>query len=148
MSGPSDGVLTWRPAATLVGLGWLGAAAAAGWSVLLGVTAADPPGRLLAGVAAVGLAVAALFGTRARPRLRADAGGLTVRGIGGSRHHPWSRVGGIRVLRIRRWGRDTAMLEIDTADPDGVERLLVFGRLELDEDPEDVVAQLVARRPF
>lgn len=34
------------------------------------------------------------------------------------------------------------MLEIEITDPDGGERLLVFGRLELGADPDDVSAEL------
>ena len=53
------------------------------------LTSADPAGGLIAAVATVGAGLAALFGTRARPRLRADADGVTVGGLLRSRHHPW-----------------------------------------------------------
>ena len=36
---------------------------------------------------------------------------------------------------VRRLGRDSMMLELDIVEPDGTERLLVFGRLDLGDDP-------------
>jgi PH (Pleckstrin Homology) domain-containing protein len=137
----------WSPAPALVVTGWVAAAAAVAWSVLLWTAHADPAGRLIAGVAAVGLLIAALHGTRARPRLRVDADGLTVGGLLRSRHHPWPLVGDVRVLRTRRLGLRGALLEIDTTTAGGDERLLVFGRLDLAEDPQDVAPQLLALRP-
>ncbi|MDN5748029.1 MAG: PH domain-containing protein [Pseudonocardia sp.] len=102
---------------------------------------------MLAGSAAAGLIGWAAFGTRARPRLQADSGGLTVGGLFRSRHHPWPLVHDVRVQRVRRWGRDSSLLEVDTVTADGAERLLVFGRLDLGEDPGDVVPELLALRP-
>lgn len=128
-------------------MGWVAAAAAAAWCAALFLSGADPAGRLLAGVAAFGLGIAAAFGSRARPRLRVDADGLTVGGMVRARHHPWPLVREVRVLRVRRWGRETSLLEVDTATADGGEQLLVFGRLELDADPEDVAPELLALRP-
>ena len=88
-----------------------------------------------------------MFGTRARPRLRVDADGVTVGGMFRSRHHPWPFVQDVRVLRVRRFGRQTSMLELDTVSAAGDERLLVFGRLELAADPEDVAPEMLALRP-
>lgn len=143
----ADGVGEWSPSSALVVTAWVGTLAAIGWTVTLFLTGSDPAGRLLAGVAVVGLGVAAVFGSRARPRLRADADGVTVGGMVRARHHPWPFVRDVRVLRVRRLGRDSTLLEIDTVTADGGERLLVFGRLDLDEDPRDVAAQLLALRP-
>jgi hypothetical protein len=137
----------WSPAPGLVVIGWLLAAGAAAWCVSLWATGADPAGRLIAGVAALGAGVAALFGTRARPRLRADADGLTVGGMFGSRHHPWPLVKDVRLLRTRRLGRETVLLEVDTVSAAGDERLLVFGRLDLAADPADVLDELLLLRP-
>ena len=39
---------------------------------------------------------------------------------------------------MRRLGRDSMMLGWTSSTPDGTERLLVFGRLDLGEDPVDV----------
>lgn len=125
----------------------VGAAAAAAWCAVLWTSDADPAGRLIAGVAAALLALAALYGIRARPRLRVDADGLTVSGLLRRRHHPWPFVTGVRVLQVRRLGRMSSLLEIDTITASGVEQLLVFGRLDLAADPEDVAPELLARRP-
>lgn len=137
----------WSPAPGLIVLAWVGAVAAGGWSVALWLSGADPAGRLLAVVATVGLLVAAVFGSRARPRLRVDADGLTVGGMFRSRHHPWPLVQDVRVLRVRRLGRVSSLLEVDTVTAGGDERLLLFGRLDLAEDPEDVAPQVLALRP-
>ncbi|WP_214406697.1 PH domain-containing protein [Pseudonocardia lacus] len=137
----------WSPAPGLVVIGWAAAVAAAAWCVLLWSSHGDPAGLLIAGTTAVGLVVAALFGTRARPRLRADADGLTVGGLLRARHYPWPLVGDLRVLRTRRLGLRGSLLEIDAATADGRERLLVFGRLDLDQDPQDVAPQVLALRP-
>lgn len=141
------GVGTWSPALGLVVLAWVAAVAAAGWCAALWVAGSDPAGRLVAGTAALGCAIAAVFGTRARPRLQADAGGVTVGGLRRARHHPWPLVTRVRVLRVRRFGRTTSLLEIDTVTATGDEQLYVFGRLDLDADPEDVAARLLVLRP-
>jgi hypothetical protein len=137
----------WSPSAGLVGCGWLGAVAAVAWFTATLLSGGDPAGLLLAGVAAVGLVLAALFGTRARPRLRADADGVTVGGLLRRRHHPWPLVQDVRVLRVRRLGRESSLLELDTVAADGTERLYVFGRLDLAADPEDVAPRLAGVRP-
>jgi hypothetical protein len=136
----------WSPPAGLVGLAWAGATAAAGWCTLL-VGTADTPGLLLAAVATAGLTAAALYGTRARPRLRAGDDGVTVGGLAGRRHIPWSQVRGVQARAVRRLGRDSTMLELDVVDPDGTERLLVFGRLDLGDDPVDVAEAVRMARP-
>jgi hypothetical protein len=141
------GVREWSPAAGLVVLAWLLAVGATVWCAALWWTGSDPAGSLLAAVAALGAGLAALFGTRARPRLRADADGLTVGGLLRSRHYPWPFVSEVRVLQVRRLGRETSLLEVDTIAADGTERLIVFGRLDLAADPEDVAPQLRALRP-
>ncbi|MBA3908133.1 MAG: PH domain-containing protein, partial [Pseudonocardiales bacterium] len=83
----------------------------------------------------------------ARPRLRADADGITVGGLLGKRHHPWPLVQGVRVLRVRRLGRESSLLELNTITAEGDEQLYVFGRLDLAADPEDVAPQLTSVRP-
>ena len=137
----------WSSARGLVVIGWFLALAAAIWCAALWLNHADPAGRLLAGVAAVAAGVAALFGTRARPRLRADADGLTVGGMRRARHHPWPFVKDLRILRTRRLGRETVLLEVDTVDASGEERLLLFGRLDLNADPRDVLDEVRTLRP-
>ena len=137
----------WSPSGGLVGLAWAGAAAAVAWCVLVAPTG-DRTGLLLAVVAALGLGLAALYGTRARPRLQVDASGVTVGGLAGTRHHPWREVADVRVLTVRRMGRASTMLEIDVVGTDGGERLLVFGRLDLDDDPVDVAEAVRAAREW
>ena len=140
---------TWSPSGGLVVLAWVGTVAAAVWCVLVAGTA-DRPGLLLAAVATLGLGLAAVYGTRARPRLRVDATGMTVGGLRGPRRYPWDRVGDVRVLEVRRLGRASPVLEIDLVPggdrTTGAERLLVFGRLDLDDDPVDVAAVVRAVR--
>jgi hypothetical protein len=136
---------TWSPSAGLVGVAWTGAVAAAVWCTQL-IGTADVPGLLLAAAATLGLVVAALYGTRARPRLRADADGVAVRGLT-TRTVPWSQIRDVRAQAVRRWGRDSTMLELDVVEPDGTERLLVFGRLDLGDDPVDVAEAVRAARP-
>ncbi|HWN28659.1 MAG TPA: PH domain-containing protein, partial [Actinomycetospora sp.] len=60
------------------------------------VAADDAPGRVLTGAAAIALAVAAVIGGVARPRLRADETGLVLRGATGTRRWPWERVDAVR----------------------------------------------------
>jgi hypothetical protein len=138
--------LRWSPAPGLVALAWLGALAAVAWCLLLAPDGTDPAGRLIVGVAAVALLVAAVSGTVARPRLAAGADGLAVRSLAGTRRYPWPQVHRIRVLHTRRFGRVTSLLAVDVRgdEPDD-ERLIVFGRLDLGADPEDVAAALTTR---
>ena len=120
---------SWAPQPPLVAIGWALAAGAAAWVFLTD----DAPGRVLLGTATIMLALIALFGTVARPRLAADSGGITVRGLTGSRHWSWAEVN-VRLVHHRRLGREVALVELD-ADPD----LVVLGRLDLGADPADVV---------
>jgi hypothetical protein len=53
----------------------------------------------------------------------------------------------VRIVRTRRLGRESSLLEIDTMRADGTEQLLLFGRLDLAADPEDVLPVLLAARP-
>ena len=136
----------WAPARALVILGWILFAGAVAWFVLLQTGGADPTGRLLAGVAALGLGFVALHGTVVRPRLAVHGHGLEIRGLTGTRTVDWPAVRRVRVLRYRRFGRETSQLEIDLL-VGGEERLAVFGRLDLDADPEDVADVLLPYLP-
>jgi hypothetical protein len=121
---------SWAPDPRLVGLAWVLTAGAVAWIFVTD----DKPGRVLIAVAALALAFAGLFGTLARPRLVADADGVTVRGLTGRRHWPWAEVN-VRLAYHRRLGREVTTVELD-ADPD----LVVLGRLDLGADPEDVIS--------
>jgi hypothetical protein len=131
---------TWAPKAELTALTWALAVLAAAWAVF----ADDPPGRVLLGAVALMLAAAGVFGALVRPRLAADAEGVTVRGLTGSRRYAWAEVN-VRLVRIRRLGREVATLELD-AEGAEVPGLVVLGRLELGTDPEEVVDALLELR--
>ncbi|MFC7618436.1 PH domain-containing protein [Actinokineospora soli] len=90
------------------------------------------------------LLLLALFGTLARPRLSADHEGVTVRGPLSTRRWRWAEVN-VRLVRTRRFGRETAAVELDAdnADPPA---LVLLGRLDLGADPVDVADALVRLR--
>jgi len=98
----------------------------------------DAPGRLLGGIAAVGLLAFASMSWRARPKLAITPDGLVIRG--------WLRtdllrrddIAKIRITEFRRIARKVRLLELDTAD----DRLLVFTRWDLGTDPLDVLDAL------
>lgn len=132
----------WAAPAGAVVLGAVAALGLGAWAV----TAADPAGRLLVGLAALALAGATLVGAVARPRLAARPDGLALRTLGGTRSWPWVRVDAVRVVRLRRLGMPGSYVEVDARDDDGTERLLVLGRLELGTDPVDVAEALQYHR--
>jgi hypothetical protein len=131
---------TWAPKVELAAIAWVLAAAAAAWTVFVD----DPPGRVLLGTVALALALGGLYGVVVRPRLAADAEGVTVRGLTGRRRWTWAEVN-IRLVRTRRLGREVATLELDAVGADEPD-LVVLGRLDLGEDPVDVVDALLAMR--
>ena len=98
----------------------------------------DAPGRILAGVAAVGLLVFATLSWRARPKLAITADGLVVRGWFGDHVLRRADIASIRITEFRRIARKVRLLEIDTVD----DRLLVFTRWDLGTDPLDVLDAL------
>ena len=147
MSEDNCSIRRWSTAPALVTTLWILAVAAAVWCVALWLSGADAPGRLLAVVTTSGLLGWGVYGLRARPRLQADPDGVTVRGWGPPRHFPWPLVENVRVVRHRRLGRESSLLEIDATRADGTERLLLFGRFDLAADPEDVLLELAALRP-
>jgi hypothetical protein len=100
----------------------------------------DAPGRLLVGVAAVGLLVFAGFSFRARPKLAITSEGLVIRGWWRSRVVPKAAVELIRITEFRRLARKVRLLELDTVDG----RLTVFSRWDLGTDPIDVLDALTA----
>ena len=127
----------WAPrAAGIVACGVAGLAMAV--LCLVGVT--DAPGRVLTGLAAIGLLVFAAFSWRARPRLAVTAPGLVVRGWFGSRLVERGHITLVRITEFRRIGRKVRLLEIDTDDG----RLLVFSRWDLGTDPVQVLDVLTA----
>jgi hypothetical protein len=131
---------TWAPKVELVAAAWVLAAGAAAFAVFTD----DAPGRVLLATVALALAFGGLYGVRVRPRLAADAQGVAVRGLSRRRQWTWAEVN-VRLVRTRRFGRDVATLELD-AERAEVPDLVVLGRLDLGEDPEDVVDVLLAMR--
>ena len=100
----------------------------------------DAPGRILIGVAAIGLLVFAGFSFRARPKLAIIADGLAVRGWWRTRVLPKSGIDVIRITEFRRLARKVRLLEVDTVDG----RLTVFSRWDLGTDPIEVLDALTA----
>ncbi|MEO3759760.1 PH domain-containing protein [Mycobacterium sp. B14F4] len=98
----------------------------------------DPPGRVLVGVAAVGLILFASVSWRARPKLAIRDDGLVTRGWLGTQVLRREDVKLIRITEFRRLARKVRLLEIDTVD----DRLLVFTRWDLGTDPLHVLDAL------
>ena len=98
----------------------------------------DPPGRILTGVAAVGLILFAGVTWRARPKLAITPAGLVLRGWFRTQILQHSDIKIIRITEFRRIGRKTRLLEIDAVDG----RLFVFSRWDLGTNPLDVLDAL------
>jgi Bacterial PH domain len=128
----------WAAPPGLVGMAWVLAVGAVAWTVF----GQDPAGRILAGLATIGLVLFALFGTLARPRLAADADGIEIRRLGGRRRWPWGTVR-ISVSTTRRFGRQVSLLELDAHETEhDVGGLVVLGWLDLGTEPAAVAAVL------
>lgn len=116
---------------------WESALAAVVGLSLLGIAVGlDRAGLLLVGLAGLFLVGLAVADTVVRPRLTADADGLTARTLGRSRSAPWAAID-VRLRPGRRLGVAAPTLEIDVGDD-----LVVLGRRELGADPGDVAADL------
>lgn len=100
--------------------------------------AADPPGRILTGIAAVGLLVFAAGSWRARPRLSITGDALVYRGWLSTTTLHRADIDLIRITEFRRWGRTVRLLEIDTRGG----RLIVLSRWDLGGDPLTVLDAL------
>ncbi|MEC3958026.1 PH domain-containing protein [Nocardia sp. CDC153] len=104
----------------------------------------DGPGRLLIGLAALGLLFLTGMGLRQRPRLSVEPGDpvhIVVRGLAGPQRYTPQQILRVRVVNYRRLGRRMPMLEMDV-DHDGDEKLIIFGRWDLGAHPEDVLEVL------
>lgn len=100
--------------------------------------ATDPRGRILAGIAAIGLLMFAAGSWRARPRLAVTAEGLVYRGWFRTRTLHRADIELIRITEFRRWGRKVRLLEIDLKDGE----LLVLSRWDLGGDAVAVLDAL------
>ena len=100
----------------------------------------DPPGRILAGVAAAGLILFASVSWRARPKLAITPEGLVLRGWFRTQILQHSDIKIIRIIEFRRYGRKVRFLEVETADGD----LVLFSRWDLGTEPIEVLDALTA----
>jgi hypothetical protein len=130
----------WSASPGLVGMAWVLAVGTLAYAVFT----SDPPGRIVAGLATIGLLAFALFGTIARPRLAIDSDGIEIRRLFGRQRLPW---GGVRisVSSTRRFGRSVSLLELDTDnEEDAGGGLIVLGWLDLGTEPQLVADALRA----
>ena len=126
---------SWAP--KTIGIVWIGIIGLA--MALVAVTVVtDPPGRVLGGVAALGLLLFATASWRARPKLAITGAGLEIRGWLSTRVLAKDDITLIRITEIRRLARKVRLLEIDTAD----DRLYVFTRWDLGTNPLQVLDTL------
>ena len=126
---------SWGPrVAAITGCAFFGLAMAVAAVMLV----TDPPGRLLVGVAGLGLLFFAGFSLRARPKLAITPHGLLIRGWWRTMVLPRSAIKLIRITEFRRLARKVRLLEIDTVD----DRLIVFSRWDLGTNPIDVLDAL------
>ncbi|WP_083940099.1 PH domain-containing protein [Saccharomonospora saliphila] len=158
-----DNSAAWAPRPALVGAGWA-LTAAAGAALAMLATGGDRQGALLLSLVTAALAALSAHGTVVRPRLAADAGGVSVRTLGGTRRLAWSRVA-VRLTDVRRFGRRVPVLELDADDARDPGRagseqtgdagdagvsdepgLVVLGWIELGADPHDVHDELLRLR--
>ena len=122
------------PAAGVAGCGIAGLMMAIAAVTLI----TDPPGRVLAGIAGVGLLTFAILSWRARPKLAINQDGLTVAGWWHDRTYRRNEIRSIRITEFRRIARKVRLLEIDTND----DRLVVLTRWDLGTDPIEVLDAL------
>lgn len=122
----------------------LGIAACGIFGLILAISAVtvvtDPPGRILTGIAAVGLLVFASLSWRARPKLAITNDGLLIRGWSRTRTLERADIKIIRITEFRRLARKVRLLEVDTVD----DQLMVFTRWDLGTDPLEVLDALTA----
>ncbi|WP_067976822.1 PH domain-containing protein [Mycolicibacter icosiumassiliensis] len=102
--------------------------------------ATDMPGRVLAGIAGVGLLMFAGLSWRARPKLALTFDGLAVRGWWRTRVLTPDSLTRLRVTEYQRIGRKHRLLEIETLD----DELLILSRWDLGTDPREVFEVLSA----
>jgi len=128
---------TWGPpAAGIAGCGAVGVLMAIASVTLV----TDAPGRLLTGIAALGLILFAGVSWRARPKLAITPAGLALRGWFRTQLLQQPDIKIIRITEFRRFGRKVRLLEVELADGG----LVIFSRWDLGTDPLDVLDALTA----
>ncbi|MGO9349310.1 MAG: PH domain-containing protein [Mycobacterium sp.] len=100
----------------------------------------DPPGRILAGIAALGLILFAGATWRARPKLAITPDGLVLRGWFRTQVLQHSDIKIIRITEFRRHGRKVRLLEVETVNGG----MVVLSRWDLGTDPLEVLDALTA----
>jgi len=113
----------------------------AGLVILLLALLADPGGRLLLGVAALGLLAVGAADVLLRPRLAADRAGIRVRTLASRHHLPWSAIGRVEVDEHTRYGLTSRTLELEAG-----ELFVVLSKRTLGADPRDVADTLARLR--
>ncbi|MCV7122800.1 PH domain-containing protein [Mycobacterium lacus] len=127
----------WAPRAT----GIAGCGAAGILMAIASVTlVTDPPGRVMTGIAALGLILFAGVSWRARPKLAITPAGLAIRGWFRTQSLRRPDIKIIRITEFRRLGRKMRLLEIETTGGG----LLILSRWDLGTDPLDVLDALTA----
>ncbi|WP_238559101.1 PH domain-containing protein [Rhodococcus rhodnii] len=118
----------------------------AGGVVLAGAAAfggLDVAGQVLIGLAALGLFVNAALSARQRPRLAIGPGPtLVLQRVSARRVYERGDIDRIRLVKYPRLGRRVPMLELDVREPDGTEKLVIFGRWDLGTSPQTVFEAL------
>ena len=127
----------WAPPAA--GIGVIGAVGVA-MGIASATVVADAPGRIMAGIVAVGLVVFAGLTWHARPKLAITSGGLTLRGWFRTQVLQSADIKIIRISEFRRYARTVRLLEMETV----AGRLVLFSRWELGTDPLQVLDALTA----
>ena len=100
----------------------------------------DPPGRVMTGIAALGLILFAGVSWRARPKLAITPDGLAIRGWFRTQLLRRPDIKIIRITEFRRYARKVRLLEIETVNGG----LVIFSRWDLGTDPLEVLDALTA----
>jgi hypothetical protein len=127
----------WGPrTAGIAGCGIVGVAMAIACVTLV----TDPPGRILTGIAALGLILFAGASWRARPKLAITPDGLVLKGWFRTQLFRHSDIKIIRLTEFRRYARKVRLLELETVDGG----LVIFSRWDLGTEPLEVLDALTA----
>src|ERR1700742_1967530 len=98
----------------------------------------DAPGRVMTGIAGLGLILFASASWRARPKLAITADGLVIRGWFRTQVFQPADIKIIRITEFRRLARKMRLLEVETVSGG----LTVFSRWDLGTEPLDVLDAL------
>jgi hypothetical protein len=127
----------WGPrTAGIAGCGIVGVAMAIACVTLV----TDPPGRVLTGIAALGLILFAGASWRARPKLAITPDGLVLKGWFRTQLFRHSDIKIIRITEFRRYARKVRLLELETVNGG----LVIFSRWDLGTEPMEVLDALTA----